>query len=229
MVLSEEERKAKAKESQKKYESRPEVKARIKKRKKEWRLRPEVIARRIEYQQSPEVKAKRREREQKPEVIARRREYQRSPEAKAKRRERQQDPERKAKEQSRKKEYYNKPENKIKIASRDKVTRQNLRSEVCSHYSKIHSNSNIPTCRCCGLNSNIEFLALDHIAGRKEMDSEPELVKLGYSSEMTGLNLLRWIKRNDFPDGFQVLCHNCNFAKGQSKDNKCPHEKEHKN
>ncbi|MBT4326526.1 MAG: hypothetical protein HOD60_06415 [Candidatus Nitrosopelagicus sp.] len=27
------------------------------------------------------------------------------------------------------------------------------------------------------------------------------------------------------PNGFQILCHNCNFAKGVSKDNKCPHEK----
>jgi len=75
------------------------------------------------------------------------------------------------------------------------------------------------------LNSHIEFLSLDHIAGKRQMDSEPELVKLGYSSKLAGGHLQSWIKKNNFPDGFQILCHNCNFTKGQSKDNKCPHER----
>jgi len=57
------------------------------------------------------------------------------------------------------------------------------------------------------------------------MDSEPELVELGYSSSMVGTKLLRWIIKNNFPEYFKILCHNCNHAKGHSKDNKCPHEK----
>ena len=85
----------------------------------------------------------------------------------------------------------------------------------------------MPCCRCCGLNDHIEFLSLDHIAGRKEMDSESELVELGYSSELGTQPLQIWIKKNNFPKGFQVLCMNCNFAKGHSKDNKCPHERLH--
>jgi hypothetical protein len=64
------------------------------------------------------------------------------------------------------------------------------------------------------LNSNLDFLALDHIAGKKQMDSEPELVKLGYSSKLSAGKLLKWIIKNKFPKGFQVLCHNCNQAKG---------------
>ena len=58
------------------------------------------------------------------------------------------------------------------------------------------------------------------------MDFEPELVELGYSSSMGGANLMHWIIVNNFPTGFQILCHNCNFAKGIVRNNnKCPHQK----
>ena len=95
--------------------------------------------------------------------------------------------------------------------------------KVLQYYSKHLSKSDIPCCRCCGEKSHIGFLAIDHIAGRKEMDSEPELVKLGYSPSLTSHTLLAWITRNNFPKGFQILCHNCNQAKAVY--GKCPHEK----
>jgi len=58
------------------------------------------------------------------------------------------------------------------------------------------------------------------------MNYEPELVKLGYSSKLLGSALYRWIRDSGFPDGFQVLCNNCNYAKGMKKNkNKCPHER----
>ena len=58
------------------------------------------------------------------------------------------------------------------------------------------------------------------------MDSEPELVELGYSSSLDGYNLYNWIIENNFPEGFKILCHNCNFAKGmKNNNNKYPHEK----
>ena len=89
---------------------------------------------------------------------------------------------------------------------------------------ELLSNSDIPCCRCCK-ESNIDFLAIDHIAGRKQMDSEPELVKLGYSSKLEGSSLQKWIIKNNFPEGFQILCQNCNFSKGKKKNNnKCVHE-----
>ena len=76
-----------------------------------------------------------------------------------------------------------------------------------------------------GIIFHIDFLAIDHIAGIKKMDLEPELVKLGYSSSMLGLTLMKWIIVNNFPKGFQILCHNCNFAKGIIRNNnKCPHQ-----
>ena len=56
------------------------------------------------------------------------------------------------------------------------------------------------------------------------MSFEQELVKLNYSSEITGGNdLIKWLVDNNFPEGFQILCHSCNFAKGMPRNNnECP-------
>ena len=98
--------------------------------------------------------------------------------------------------------------------NRDKPESKENRLKVLQYYSKRLSKSNIPCCNCCGLNSHIEFLTIDHIAGRQEMDSEPELKKLKYMSKLSGTALVIWIIKNNFPKGFQILCHNCNQTKG---------------
>tara|TARA_B110000263_G_C14783719_1_gene274436 strand:+ start:142 stop:432 length:291 start_codon:yes stop_codon:yes gene_type:complete len=95
--------------------------------------------------------------------------------------------------------------------------------KVLQYYSKHLSKSDIPCCRCCGESYHIDFLSVDHIAGRKEMNSEPELLKLGYSSSRIANQLVLWLVKNNFPKGFQILCHNCNLAKGFH--GKCPHQK----
>ena len=116
--------------------------------------------------------------------------------------------------------------NNLSSKAKGKERRDEIRLKILQYYSKQLSKSNIPCCRCCGENSHIEFLAIDHIAGKKEMDSEPELVKLGYSSLKRGQVLHKWVIENNFPKGFQILCHNCNYAKGIKRNkNKCPHEK----
>ena len=98
--------------------------------------------------------------------------------------------------------------------NRDKPESKENSLKVLQYYSKRLSKSNIPCCNCCGLNSHIEFLTVDHIAGRQEMDSEPELKKLKYMSKLSGTALVIWIIKNNFPKGFQILCHNCNQTKG---------------
>ena len=157
-------------------------------------------------QTKEERKAKRKVRESTPEFKAKRNEYQSKPETKVKYKKKYQD-------------------NKVEILGKSKVTRVNLKKEVFSEYSKRHSNSDVPCCNCCGQKNHIDFLALDHIAGKRQMDSEPELVKLGYSSKLKNNALIKWLIEYDYPEGFQILCHNCNQAKGMPKNNNiCPHE-----
>ena len=67
------------------------------------------------------------------------------------------------------------------------------------------------TCKCCG-ESNPVFLTIDHING-----GGTQHVK----NEVKG-EIYPWIVRHGYPEGFQVLCYNCNCAKRDKKH--CPHE-----
>ena len=88
---------------------------------------------------------------------------------------------------------------------------QALKALVMSHYSR-----GVPRCACCG-DDHLEFLCVDHIYG----DGKQHRKESGF---IGGERLYRWIKRNSFPKGFQILCMNCNYAKGNGRV--CPHEKE---
>lgn len=66
--------------------------------------------------------------------------------------------------------------------------------------------------RSCG-EDTYKFLAIDHINGGGGADRK--IVGAGFPFYQS------LIKRR-FPDGFQVLCHNCNLAKGFY--GVCPHK-----
>ena len=183
------------------------------------------------YQQSPEVKAKKKAYQQSPEGKAKAKRKRDSPEGQAKAKENR------IKHSTRIKAYHSRPDRKAKEKQRKaepayrqweqgaRAKENQNRFNVLQHYSKNLSNSDIPCCNCCGQNNHLDFLAIDHIAGIKKMDFEPELIKLGYSSKLVGRSLIKWIIVNDFPKGFQILCANCNFSKGMKKNNnKCPME-----
>jgi hypothetical protein len=75
-------------------------------------------------------------------------------------------------------------------------------------------------CDCCG-ETHLEFLCIDHVnndgsAHRKAYEQATGL-KLG------GQRMYNWLWRNNYPDGFRVLCFNCNCARGMF--GYCPHEK----
>lgn len=70
-------------------------------------------------------------------------------------------------------------------------------------------------CECCGA-SNIEFLAIDHIAGGGNRHRKDNYMTAGKGTYI-------WLKRNNYPQGFRVLCHNCNHSIGQY--GYCPHQK----
>jgi len=108
------------------------------------------------------------------------------------------------------KKYRSRPEVNKKRRQYDK----DLRLKICSVYSKRHSNSDVPCCRCCGENTDIRFLAVDHIDGRKNLPKE---------QDVEGDHLISWLNRNNCPEGYQILCHNCNSAKGKPRNNnECP-------
>lgn len=67
-------------------------------------------------------------------------------------------------------------------------------------------------CACCG-ETAIEFLQLDHVHNDGAVDRKRGLV---------GGAIYRWLKNHGYPIGFQVLCANCNFAKGLH--GYCPHK-----
>lgn len=78
-----------------------------------------------------------------------------------------------------------------------------LRNEIHTHYGG--------QCACCGEREPV-FLAIDHIDG---------IVHEG-PRKMRGLELYRWLRKNKFPDGYRLLCHNCNAAVRWGRQ--CPHE-----
>lgn len=73
-----------------------------------------------------------------------------------------------------------------------------------------HYGGNPPKCACCG-ETIYEFLCLDHMKG----DGAEHRREIGN-------DIYYWLIKNDFPEGYQVLCYNCNNAKAYYKT--CPHK-----
>ena len=124
------------------------------------------------------------------------------------------------KQRNRRLEYQKKrrEEQHDELKKKRDAKRLEIKLEVFSHYSKKLSNSNIPCCNCCGENKFLIFLTVDHIKGRKNYDEGPK--------RLVGKELYRFLQKNDFPVGYQILCMNCNSAK--SDNNVCPHQRSKK-
>lgn len=86
-----------------------------------------------------------------------------------------------------------------------------LKSEVVRHYGD--------KCVCCG-ESNIVFLTIDHIFGGGLAHRR----QLGKGKAISSTGFYHWLKKTQFPAGFQVMCFNCNCAKRAG--DVCPHKKE---
>lgn len=80
-----------------------------------------------------------------------------------------------------------------------------LKNNVLSYYSK-----GVAKCCLCG-NNNINMLELDHI---------DEVCLADKKREKVGTDFYLTVKRNDYPDGYQVLCANCNWEKHLKKAGK---------
>ncbi len=91
----------------------------------------------------------------------------------------------------------------VKAMDRQKKFVRSTRIECLQHYGG--------KCDCCG-EGRAEFLAIDHIGGgglrhKKEIGNQP---------------IDQWLKKNKYPSGFRVLCHNCNMSLGFY--GYCPHQ-----
>jgi len=97
----------------------------------------------------------------------------------------------------------NKKEYNSRCRITSKLYRMMIREKVLKHYGN--------KCSCCG-EKNVKFLTIDHINGngnqhRKEIKT----------------HLDRWLVKNNFPKGFQILCYNCNCGK-RVNGGICPHK-----
>lgn len=91
-------------------------------------------------------------------------------------------------------------------ALKRKAARERIRLTALQAYSAEH-----PFCVCCK-ESTLLFLAIDHIDGG------------GYAhrQEVGGGGFYTWLRKNNYPSGFRVLCHNCNMGR-QLNHGVCPH------
>jgi hypothetical protein len=85
-----------------------------------------------------------------------------------------------------------------------------LKEEVFRRYGGLQ-------CACCLEFKDIRFLHIDH----KEGGGNAHRKLIGGHS---GGKFYRWLKKEGWPPGFQVLCADCNTAKGYY--GKCPHEEQ---
>ena len=107
--------------------------------------------------------------------------------------------------------YHSDPEWRAKVLARarrsGKTYRAGLRTAALAAYGGM--------CACCG-EATVEFLSIDHINGGG--------AKQRRETGLRGQSFYRWLRENNWPGDFRVLCHNCNQARGAY--GYCPHERE---
>lgn len=82
-----------------------------------------------------------------------------------------------------------------------------LKERVLSHYGN--------KCECCS-ETDMDKLSIDHIHNDGAKHRKDNKMK-------SGQEFYKWLIKNNFPDGFRCLCHNCNMGRYMN-DNICPHK-----
>ena len=99
---------------------------------------------------------------------------------------------------------------KLLCSRRNKTQYRKHQRIVLEHYSQGKL-----ACAYCGFN-DIRALSIDHINGGGE--------KARREAGVSGDGFYRWLIKNNFPDGLQVLCMNCQFIKRHT-NNEFPNTK----
>jgi len=97
----------------------------------------------------------------------------------------------------------------------NRKVRHRITREVLTHYG-----GDPPKCVCCG-ESNIFFLSIDHINNNGAEHRKQIFGKYKFTG---GPAFYYWLKKNNYPEEYQVLCFNCNQGKLRNKGI-CPHKK----
>lgn len=84
--------------------------------------------------------------------------------------------------------------------------RQRYKRDVMAYYCKGK-----PQCMQCGFD-DLRALCIDHIANNGAEHRQSLTGQTGRRAAM-GSTIYLWLKRQNYPDGFQVLCANCNMIK----------------
>jgi hypothetical protein len=104
--------------------------------------------------------------------------------------------------------------NPDKYSEYNKKSNRKLKREVIDFYGG--------KCACCG-ETEIVFLTIDHIDGDGAEHRRRMAAETGSNWGQAGSPTYRWLRKNNFPEGFQVLCANCNCGR-QWNGGICPHQ-----
>jgi len=97
-----------------------------------------------------------------------------------------------------------------RAANRDKHRAEGKRFRERTRAAVLHAYGGV--CVCCG-ETEVKFLGIDHIEGGGTT----------HRKELGGVGkLYAWLLKQGCPDGYRLLCHNCNLARGFY--GACPHE-----
>lgn len=102
-------------------------------------------------------------------------------------------------------EYLTNPKRKIMLKLSNKKLWDKLKDEAFQHYGGY-------ICVCCG-ELTPQFLSIDHIDGGGHQ----------HRKSIGNGHFYRWLRDNHYPEGFQILCMNCNFGK-RMNHGICPHK-----
>ena len=112
--------------------------------------------------------------------------------------------------------------------TRMKAYRARDRLLALQAYGGEHPKCSCPSCE----EDRLPFLSIDHINGdgsqhRKELRTAQKRTKetfkhdrtAGSDTEPGGSVFFRWLRKNNYPDGYRVMCYNCNTARANGP---CP-------
>ena len=102
--------------------------------------------------------------------------------------------------------------NRERINFRRRQYQQEIKLEVFNHYTNNNIHCQCPSGKCT--ETHLEFMSIDHINGGGTKHRKI----VGGSGFYTYI----WLKKNNYPSGYRVLCYNCNCSRSHQK--RCPHE-----